>query len=1112
MVVIATIYNVILPAITMEKQCDMEEHTHTDSCYRQASIITQKQGICTLDSLNLHQHTEDCFDEQGKIKCGYADFIIHEHNEGCYDEQGNLWCPIPEKTLEEMNAENEDEPVTIHSHDESCFDENNNLICDKMQLEQHEHNENCFEEVEIGVDEKELICTKEEHIHTEQCNLNDNSENDMATTLSTSLDNRLDFTSCIKNVTYENPHYNPETDQVEVSFDLKFKITKDMIYPESGQENLSYIYSLPEEIVIPDTMLNKTYTGRDANGVEGFTYFFVKNEDGTYSVGIDFIQSYVQGKDNFEGFISYSAHVNHKEDEDTEYEFKFTDSVTVTIKAEEIQHPDNESMHYDIKVDKSNSSYNYKENKITYKIVVDSKKGTPDPINLKDILNTNGLDVESVKLVNVVKEDRVDDWNLDWQSKTEIKDCSLNYNQDNKEITMALPGLEPGIHDKGQRYTITYDVYFKEPATGNSYEVSNKVSVTGTEKGETIIDSDETKTTVTKDLDLMKSGSYDKEKNEIIWTIKVNQHKNNLANSILSDDMFASINKEKVSISPSEGITWNGNQLKFTGINGTDVNTNSYTITYKTNVPDNLEYVNGVATVDNTATVTPPSGNEETSDAEVTIDKKIDIQKDGSYDKSKDKIQWSITINENKSDLNNAVLTDTMFNQIKTSDIKIEPSTGFTVITDENGNIKRIVFNEDAQNNTYVITYETDVPETQESVTVTNSSTITPANPNLPPKTDEETVVVDKTVDVNKVGKYDKKSDLITWTITINQNKNDITGKFLSDEMFSQIDKSNIKIEPNTGYVWTGDNLTFTSIDGKPNEQTYTIIYKTPSNINVNESGVVSNKYGLDNKKSEATVSVDRSLHFNKSGSYDSSNQCIEWTIDLSKQNQNIFNYVLTDTMFDKIMDGSLKVMMDGNTVNEETGMYQICKENNQITQILFKGENSINTHHYTIKYKTPVTSQWNETTVKNHAEIDPPGDVPNIPTDSEVKVPAQGSVVKKVESGKLAEDNKLEIQWLMEVKVPKGGLPSGTVITDTLKDGQWMTMTQIQEWGSMINANDEDGKPIQGTNYWWPPGKTYNISFFSDDGLTYTYDDIVHNNNDAYTKHFVSYKIEFIQ
>lgn len=137
MVVIATIYNVILPAITMEKQCDMEEHTHTDSCYRQASIITQKQGICTLDSLNLHQHTEDCYDEQGKIKCGYADFIIHEHNELCYDEQGNLWCPIPEKTLEEMNAENEDEPVTIHSHDESCFDENNNLICDKMQLEQH---------------------------------------------------------------------------------------------------------------------------------------------------------------------------------------------------------------------------------------------------------------------------------------------------------------------------------------------------------------------------------------------------------------------------------------------------------------------------------------------------------------------------------------------------------------------------------------------------------------------------------------------------------------------------------------------------------------------------------------------------------------------------------------------------------------------------------------------------------------------------------------------------------------------------------------------------------------------------------------------------------------
>ena len=32
-VVFCTTYALILPAITLEKQCDIPEHTHTDTCY-----------------------------------------------------------------------------------------------------------------------------------------------------------------------------------------------------------------------------------------------------------------------------------------------------------------------------------------------------------------------------------------------------------------------------------------------------------------------------------------------------------------------------------------------------------------------------------------------------------------------------------------------------------------------------------------------------------------------------------------------------------------------------------------------------------------------------------------------------------------------------------------------------------------------------------------------------------------------------------------------------------------------------------------------------------------------------------------------------------------------
>ena len=39
---------------------------------------------------DVHQHTEQCYDEDGNLICGIADFVAHEHDpETCYDEEGN---------------------------------------------------------------------------------------------------------------------------------------------------------------------------------------------------------------------------------------------------------------------------------------------------------------------------------------------------------------------------------------------------------------------------------------------------------------------------------------------------------------------------------------------------------------------------------------------------------------------------------------------------------------------------------------------------------------------------------------------------------------------------------------------------------------------------------------------------------------------------------------------------------------------------------------------------------------------------------------------------------------------------------------------------------------
>ena len=204
-VVFCTTYALILPAITMEKtRCGLTEHTHTADCYTQVTAVTRQEPVCSLESLDLHEHTEDCFDENGEPICGYADFVVHEHDASCYDEDGRLWCPLPEikahthsedcyatpQTLAVHTQANEQggltcteateaeaepelicdqEEIMLHEHVSSCFDANGNLICGKTQVLEHVHSDACFETVEEAVDTEALTCGLEEHQHDETC-------------------------------------------------------------------------------------------------------------------------------------------------------------------------------------------------------------------------------------------------------------------------------------------------------------------------------------------------------------------------------------------------------------------------------------------------------------------------------------------------------------------------------------------------------------------------------------------------------------------------------------------------------------------------------------------------------------------------------------------------------------------------------------------------------------------------------------------------------------------------------------------------------------------------------------------------------------------------------
>lgn len=181
-VVFCTTYALILPAITLEKQCGIPEHTHTDACYAQVTSVEKRAPVCSAETLEIHRHTADCYDADGNPTCGYADFVVHSHDSRCYDETGNLWCPLPEieahrhtadcYALPEEHTHAEGCYTSVrgdlvcgeHVHTDACYTETAVLACGLEESEEHQHDENCYKT------SRELTCgIDSDHSHTDAC-------------------------------------------------------------------------------------------------------------------------------------------------------------------------------------------------------------------------------------------------------------------------------------------------------------------------------------------------------------------------------------------------------------------------------------------------------------------------------------------------------------------------------------------------------------------------------------------------------------------------------------------------------------------------------------------------------------------------------------------------------------------------------------------------------------------------------------------------------------------------------------------------------------------------------------------------------------------------------
>ena len=143
-----------------EPVCGLTEHVHTEACYTAVEPVSLNCASADAHLQSIHKHTESCYDKEGRLICGYADFVLHTHADSCYNSQGQLICQIPENKG--------------HQHTDACYADVDVLVCQEAErpaVPGHQHTEACYTWVNTG----NLICGQAEraedpgHTHTEAC-------------------------------------------------------------------------------------------------------------------------------------------------------------------------------------------------------------------------------------------------------------------------------------------------------------------------------------------------------------------------------------------------------------------------------------------------------------------------------------------------------------------------------------------------------------------------------------------------------------------------------------------------------------------------------------------------------------------------------------------------------------------------------------------------------------------------------------------------------------------------------------------------------------------------------------------------------------------------------
>ena len=527
--------------------------------------------------------------------------------------------------------------------------------------------------------------------------------------------------------------YDPSVNKFKTTIHVDFRI------PGSAFSNTTtYTYDYPEGIEIPESLLNREHPLEDNRG----TYRFEK-VNGIYRLSV-ILSDVNQTQDDVTGFVNFNGTLDAtKVQEDGRIVLGGGDNQLI-IDRDEITYPSGETEKYDISASKSTDG-NIDDGKLTYRVTISTKKGTPSPIQFTDTIQTDGMTLGK-PVVKVNGQERQATWNADTGT-----------------ITMNdLPGLNPG-----QTHTIeyTYDVTDYPAAVMNP---NNTLTVKAKDDGrkQEVTDEKKVSTKIDKTHTAAKVGKL--EGSRIKWTITLNDHRSDITGATLTDEMFQTLSAgSDITVSPTGGYTLENGKITFNEVDGKK-NNQRYTITYYTDAPED----ENVKEVINKASFDP---DPDKPDDEIKMEKKvgvgIDAAKSGTYDASQGTITWVITVNAQKRNIAGAVLTDDMLTHAQENSIQVSPASGYQLSTDESGKVS-ITFQPvdgEVNTNTYTVTYTTAAGPALAARTVSNTA-------HLKKGDHEEEVTAEVKIDsggsVEKSSgtltlSEDKTTGVLPWTVTI---------------------------------------------------------------------------------------------------------------------------------------------------------------------------------------------------------------------------------------------------------------------------------------------------------------------------------------------------------